>query len=339
MRRDHSIKIMKLNEKISFILIFTVFKLPNCLGYTKVNFENEKVAFCSKIKILGTYTQHLGHHANSGFILEDEFQMHSKQWQDDLVCTFKVSHPTGTDGVFAVIQSLSMRRNKTTGQCIDYIQFRAKDGTNSDQFCGKFLVSNMNGEPSTQDGIYYGNSFRTKHHKLHVYINIGKQPFREKNDKVEFKIVFTAYQNCSPDTILDLSYRPCKELSNFCIYNGFFNDGYVNCPLPGCVDEGSCSKFNVVQKPPSAGTKLLVGSISFLFILFVTFLISVWACKKHKVACFSEHFSNPDRSRQTRVMEMNEQAIAVSGDSQPSVPPIEVDKDLPPKYEDLFPDR
>ncbi|KAK9881709.1 hypothetical protein WA026_017227 [Henosepilachna vigintioctopunctata] len=334
---------MKFNADITInltLILLAISVLPMCLGYIKLNFDNERHSMCNPIKLFGVFTQHLSHHDSAGLILEGEFKVHNNYWKDTLHCSFKVNYPSETDGVIAVIQSLNMRKNESTGQCIDFIQFSSKDGSSTDKFCGNFDVSKMNGESSVLDVFNYENSFRTKKHKLYTHINIGKEPFK-RNQHLEFKVIYTAYRNCSQRNLMDLAYRPCKESSEFCIYNGFFNDNYVNCPLKGCVDEGSCLKFVTVEKPPSIGTKLLVSSISFLFVLFVTFLISIWACKKHKVICFSEQFSHPDRNRETRVIEMNEQRSNRLSETQhsPNAPPIEVDKDLPPKYEDLFPDR
>lgn len=327
---------------ITKVLLLSVLIVPECFAYIKLNFNEERNALCSKFKLLGIKNYPLTQHHNSGLLVEGDFQFHSDKWNDDLVCTFKVGYPSGTDGVIAVIQSLTMRRNSTSGQCIDFIQFEAKDLSKSNPFCGHFnVVSKMNGEINTVDNFNYGNSFRTKKHKMYVHITLGKEPFQEQFQELDFKMVFSAYRNCSPETIYDLSYRPCNDKSSFCIYDGFFNDGYVNCPLPGCVDEGSCLKFVTHEKIPTIGTKLLVSSLSFLSVLFITFLISIWACKKHKVACFAEHFSNPSRIRQGRDTEMYEQRSGRSTqrESTPNAPPLEIDKDLPPKYEDLFPDR
>ncbi|XP_044754798.1 uncharacterized protein LOC123313822 isoform X2 [Coccinella septempunctata] len=319
---------MKLNQGILILKIFilSILTIPECYGYLKVNFNKERDTICSKIRLLGIGVSAylLRQHDNSGLLVEGDFHIHSNTWKDDLVCTFKVGYPSGTDGVIAVIQSLTMRRNNTSGKCIDFIQFEAKDSSKSNPFCGHFnVVSKMSGEANLVDDFNFGNSFRTKRHKMHVHIIFGREP------------------NCSPETLNDLTYRPCSDKSSFCIYDGFFNDGYVNCPLPGCVDEGSCLKFVTLEKVPTIGTKLLVSSLSFLSVLFITFLISIWACKKHKVACFSDHFSHPSRMRQNRDTEMYEQGTTRSTqrDITPNAPPIEIDKDLPPKYEDLFPDR
>lgn len=161
-----------------------------------MDFDEVRNAICDKIKLFGTPTYLLKQHHNSGLLMEGEFLRHSDLWHDDLICSFKVGYPIGTDGVIAVIQSLTMRRNETTGQCIDYIQFDAKDSSKSNPFCGKLSIASKANDISIPgENFNFGNSFRTKKHKLHVHITIGKEPFKVPFQKVHFKMVFSAYQS------------------------------------------------------------------------------------------------------------------------------------------------
>lgn len=137
--------------------------------------------------------------------------------------------------------------------------------------------------------------------------------------------------------------KPCSRYhQKTCIYENFFNDTIVNCPYVDCVDEGGCADENFTildEVPPYYGTKVLVGSVSFLFVLFGCFVCFIWLCKKHKVLCWADEFAHPNRTSGSpaRVMEMSEQPGVVAASGVPTAPPPEEDK--PPSYESLFPSR
>lgn len=137
--------------------------------------------------------------------------------------------------------------------------------------------------------------------------------------------------------------RPCSEFHRTtCISDNFFNDSVVNCPYLDCVDEFGCSDDDVFRLfddvQPYYGTKVLIGSVSFLFLIFGAFVCFVWLCKKHKVLCWADEFAHPSRAtpNQSRVMEMNENPAVNAAPSAPVLPPEE---DKPPSYESLFPSR
>lgn len=137
--------------------------------------------------------------------------------------------------------------------------------------------------------------------------------------------------------------RPCSQFHrDTCIPEKFFNDSIVNCPYVDCVDEGGCSNNDIISifddVQPYYGTKVLIGSVSFLFLLFGAFVCFIWMCKKHKILCWADEFAHPTQT--TRVIELSENpavATATAMPSAPAVPPPEEDK--PPSYESLFPSR
>lgn len=136
--------------------------------------------------------------------------------------------------------------------------------------------------------------------------------------------------------------KRCSDLHHTtCIQEKFFNDSVVNCPYIDCVDEGGCSNNEIVSifddVQPYYGTKVLIGSVSFLFLIFGAFVCFLWLCKKHKVLCWADEFARPNRT-ETRVIEMNETREHTNAPpTAPPFPPPEEDK--PPSYESLFPSR
>lgn len=136
--------------------------------------------------------------------------------------------------------------------------------------------------------------------------------------------------------------KPCHyEYHSTCIPQKYFNDSIVNCPFIDCVDEGGCSNSEVTSifddVQPYYGTKVLIGSVSFLFLVFGAFVCFLWLCKKHKVLCWADEFAHPPNRTQTRVIEMSENPEVTPTPSAPVIPPPEEDK--PPSYESLFPSR
>ncbi|XP_025834562.1 uncharacterized protein LOC112905746 [Agrilus planipennis] len=142
-------------------------------------------------------------------------------------------------------------------------------------------------------------------------------------------------------------YLPClPHQTDKCIYVGFFHDGYVNCPYPGCVDENECSPEGLVSSKKSNGNVVLLSSLSTLAVLFCVFIIGIYLCRKYSKLCWNHQFA---------VAETNEanvnRSVLISGPVPTSVGSqsgpyatstalsTEENKDLPPSYESLFPDR
>lgn len=119
------------------------------------------------------------------------------------------------------------------------------------------------------------------------------------------------------------------------------------------------------------GNKVIIGSVTLLLVIFILFICFIWLCRKYKKLCWAEEFANPASPNsnvsilievvlivlstllflsQTRTMELNEPSsrnttVLSSGSTRGNVSSTlaagssEEDKDLPPSYESLFPDR
>lgn len=135
-------------------------------------------------------------------VTQGRANQHSLPWVTPDICKFEVQSIYPKGGVIAVIQKLYLRRDITTGECIDYIQFRTKKGNTSQRHCG-FLDARLNMNYDMDDApdsvfpeyfpISYSNSFIDVDGELDVVIYIAKQPL-ELNERTEFSIVFTSYR-------------------------------------------------------------------------------------------------------------------------------------------------
>ncbi|KAF5272146.1 hypothetical protein FQA39_LY01228 [Lamprigera yunnana] len=263
---------------------------------------------------------------------------HSWQWEKNFHCTFKVQTFQSNLGLFIVIQNIAFRKNFTTNECIDYIQYRRSDGTVSKKYCDTMQAALGMDQFDETELTPTSNSFIDQTGSVEVTVHISREPlvFYE----MELDVVFTTYSYCY---IPKATNRACNaEYKEYCIYKGFFGDGVINCPYPECVDEGGCSN-KVTDQRSSLGNKVVIGSVTTLFTLFVLFICCIWLCRKYKKLCWADHFATPSSANQNaRDAVLNEDSL--HSISMPSTARVvlsstatnltpEEDKDLPPSYE------
>ncbi|XP_025834558.1 uncharacterized protein LOC108741543 isoform X1 [Agrilus planipennis] len=227
---------------LNILLLFLVFSMNAVLSYKSMHVESGEL--CSPItkrKIK------LGKHEDSALLVSQKrLDDHSLKWKVDFKCTFEIDVSSHSDGVFAVIQKLILRKNETTNECIDYIQFKRDDGSNISRHCGYLNAELSMGKhfapyPFSSDLAPTGNSYIDPKGKLIATIFVSREPLLE-GEETDFLLVFTSYKSCMWNK---QDYLPClPHQTDKCIYVGFFHDGYVNCPYPGCVDENECSPEN-----------------------------------------------------------------------------------------------
>lgn len=233
---------------------------------------------------------------------------HSLDWRMPDICKFEFQSYYYKGGVVAVIQKLDLRKNDSSGECIDYIQFHSRRGLKSDKYCGvidaKIIMDNSNLKDQVPlfYPMSYNNAFVDIDGELDVVIYIAKQHL-QPNEKTEIEIVFTSYLNCK------LAFQskwgtfvPCYSYNqsiikglDMCLNSEYFEDGYINCPHFGCPDEGGCLFINTREKESkvSVGSRVIIGSISTLAVLFGVFILVIWAFKKHKLFCWAQEFAHP----------------------------------------------
>ncbi|KAL1132165.1 hypothetical protein AAG570_010122 [Ranatra chinensis] len=122
------------------------------------------------------------------------------------------------------------------------------------------------------------------------------------------------------------AYRYCG--GGACIYKEYFEDRVFNCPYKDCLDENGCS-VSVTMDGMDSGfelnTRVTVTATTSIFLSFFLFLGCIWLCRYFDMLCWSAGPAPP------------------SSEASPSAPttpsPDSHDKDLPPAYETLFPDR
>lgn len=227
--------------------------------------STESDELCSAINKKRKIRLDKGH--RSGLIVtQTRLQDHANDWIKPVRCRFEVTSLSSHEGIIAVIQHLVFRKNSTTDECIDYIQFTRKDGSSSQKFCGRFNAE-LYMDPyfiNPADSITSGTAFVDENGEMDVLISVAKERLKS-DEEMDLSIVFTAYRrnfflilihieiskflDCSQVLKRDTSYRPCSEKRReFCIYSGFFKDNYINCPLPNCEDEQGCSQSQIVSR-------------------------------------------------------------------------------------------
>jgi hypothetical protein len=256
--------------------------------YMQLNIENDELCSLGKRKIK------LDEGPRSGLrVGQTRLNDHDLDWIRSMKCRFKVVPSSSQEGIIAVIQHLIFRKNSTTDECIDYVQFTRKDGSSSQKFCGRFnaaLYMDHN-FVNPADPISSGTAFVDEKGELDVILYVSKEHLGA-DEEMDLSIVFTAYRHCSLVLKRNEMYRPCSNTRReFCIYSGFFSDSYINCPLPDCEDEQGCSKPEVIDR--YYGNKVLIGAVSTVFIVFALFILCLWICKTYKIFCWAQNFANP----------------------------------------------
>lgn len=313
-----------------------------------------------------------GSNPSAIIIQQKRLNYHPIDCHTDSFFRFEITTAEKETGIFAVIQHLVLRKNESTDECIDYVQFKRLDGSTSRKFCGRFnaaLTMDRIFIPEQADmhGVAWLNTFIDLHGALEVYIFLSKDSLR-KEAEMDLNLVLTSYRECAN---APRYYKAC--IDNFsCISEDYFDDGIINCPYLNCVDENGCAfedKDDIKRKP--LGNKVLIGYVTSLVLMFGLFIVCVYICRKFGALCWSDSCINsrtPPTPRD-RVIELNQPSTrstsatttttitaattaqdvsgapagteAPSNSSSPaSAPPLEPsNKDLPPSYDSLFPVR
>lgn len=133
---------------------------------------------------------------NSGLIIRQRhLNDHSMDWLRNWRCRFQVIPSSSREGVIAVIQHLIFRKNSTTDECIDYVQFSRRDGSSSQKFCGRFnaalRMDHNFGNPV--EPISSGTAFVDDKGELDVTLYVSKEHLKT-DEETDISIVFTAYR-------------------------------------------------------------------------------------------------------------------------------------------------
>lgn len=134
--------------------------------------------------------------ASALIVTQSRLYDHQIEWNVNFVCKFEVQTAFPRNGgIIAVIQYLNFRKDYATDECIDFIQFRPKDGPYSEKYCGTVNASTaMNKhfvDPTKQ--LAYDAAVIDYRGEMNVYISINKQPL-EHHEKFSIKVVFTSYK-------------------------------------------------------------------------------------------------------------------------------------------------
>ncbi|XP_065220790.1 uncharacterized protein LOC135845868 [Planococcus citri] len=284
---------------------------------------------------------HIGRDENSGLLVEEISYFKQLSGKYPYNCKFTVES-TAEMGVFAVIQKLKLRKNTTTGECIDYVQFRHSSALqlgvvdiNIDpdpwgvKHCGDvnaMEVEFTDAAPLSLSNVL-PNAFIDPKGKIDVKIFVKNQTIPPGMD-LDLKIAFTSYQVCRFNMG---NYKKCS--SDACIWYTYFNDKILNCPFTSCADEGGCQLVYDAAIKPSAGlaTKVMVGAVAGVFTMFIVFVMFLWLFR-HCSVCWNDSPQNSPNNSQMR-------PVPTVDDVQPTAPhgSPSLDKDLPPSYESLFP--
>lgn len=257
-------------------------------------------------------------------------------------CEFHVNTLRNSTGIFAVVQNLNLRKNSKTGDCIDYVRFSFGDKFNSGKLCGE--MGPKLGHFRTFEDPYGAI-------KVEVFTNLN-EPLKFK-ESLELNLVFTAYSDCHPQT--STIKKPDRfQCTTFgCIDSSFDQDHIINCPIPNCLDEQGC--FDIEKVKVVSTSNIAISAITSLIFTMVGVGSCIWMCWKHK-ECFrqcaaSSHQQHSNSGNNGGMMNNSSGGRSDGGGGSGHRLPSNMemqssssghrsqDKDLPPSYDSLFPDR
>ncbi|KAF2901906.1 hypothetical protein ILUMI_04276 [Ignelater luminosus] len=317
------------------ILLFLICVIDISRGYQRLSIEDDDL--CSPITKRNIT---LGIDDLSALIVSlDNItalkEQEDNKWEDDLICEFQISIPQSDKGVFAVIQNIAFRKNYTTNECIDYVEYRRYDGTLGGKYCGQ-MGTDYQFQPN--DSLVTTNSFVQHSTSLiNVYINISKTPL-EPDEELELEIVFTTFRNCLKKfSFLDRDSWCWEGFSAHCIARSFSRDGYFNCPYRTCTDEGGCPKFGSKPTITHLG-ELYKGNLAMSIIAgilcSVFFILCVY--RKLRKSCWKQPDVGPVVIENMNYIEMDSIG-SVSDEPPPEYHDVVPPEEPPPEYHDVVP--
>ncbi|CAH0382603.1 unnamed protein product [Bemisia tabaci] len=318
-----------------FISCFSsLFQPAFCDEYSRLFFENDEVcSYAFKPKNIL-----IGHKDKPALILSEKSYFDSWPGTRPFNCNFHVF--VHNQGLFAVIQNMYLRRNATTKECIDYIQFKQskqqfpinlqfeREQHNwGPKYCGRIIATDIMMEQPDSD--IAPNAYIANEGSIAVKIHITPKQVLD-NETLTLEIAFTPYSICRYD---NNAVKNCGE--NMCISQKYVTDGVVNCPFIDCRDEGTCVlNFNgtrITKFATGIGVRLSMNAIASVFSVFLVFISCLWLCRHCGAFCFEPP---PQPIIVSSPVEMGD----VRAQQAATAPPIADDKDLPPSYDSLFPE-
>lgn len=137
---------------------------------------------------------------------------------------------------------------------------------------------------------------------------------------------------------------PSEENKNGCIDKNLFHDGTVNCPPPYCWDEDFCFDTKSEEIVTDNSEIILTAVISLVFTIIIVTSV-FWLCiKSNSICCKSSRRQQRVRRPVRSDIELQTSPNIGAAIAEPSAPSIDShnvvqDKDQPPPYDSLFPER
>ncbi|XP_055687480.1 uncharacterized protein LOC129792441 [Lutzomyia longipalpis] len=254
---------------------------------------------------------------------------------DDIQCMVMINTTTRYSGLFAVIQKLNFRtKSNGKSECRDYVQIKYGGGDKTGKICEEIGTERT---PAM--------SFNSPTGEMSIQLHIGGRKAEEVEEFIEISMVLTTYRDCDDSFAFS-----CFRNNTGCIPMEYYRDSVVNCDTPLCADEVSClvGQQSVVRKTLNSSNIALSAITSFIFTALGVGGC-LWCCWKYRY-CLEECFAGPpptmatSTDQQTNTVPSQGAPIELQLPQSPSLAQQpsqsrQEDKDLPPSYDTLFPDK
>ncbi|XP_003426410.1 uncharacterized protein LOC100677875 [Nasonia vitripennis] len=345
---------------IYLLLLFftsTIGKLDSRKNYIPINLDNPAICNPSTDKVQVIDDLRNRGKRDLAILIEPSHVFDTWYVKYNKHCKFRVKATKG-DALFAVVQSMSLRRNGT--ECLDYIMFTSEFGGPPKRYCGKIDFTNglkhyiPYEEPNTdnQNGLDFIPAMVEEFSaqgKITTEIFISKQPLLP-GEKLDLVITYTPCRDYKITEMIGEGFiriYNTEHVIDTCINLKYICDHYKNCHSRYCYDEKNCTNIMNRIESDGTGTKVTISAVTTIFLCLIIFTLCLWICRKHKKLCWSPDCAGPSNtvsgSTSGLPMERGEQG-APNPPYVPTAPMLEVavpsslhDKDLPPSYDSLFP--
>ena len=264
---------------------------------------------------------------------------HSHPHASSVECYFEVTTGPESRGIFVVLSQLSSLRRWPNGSCQDYIRIKYANFFSA-AICGPVGMSD--------ESIL---SFDSSSKVVGVEIHLDGSKWNHFDFQMRIKLILTAYFDCEKEK----DGFSCTNTNERCIPREYVGDGLVNCDVPACRDEGSCTARNVDDLfvlddmyRDSLSVTILIGLVSFVS-TGLLFGLMLWFClKRNFKQRLSGTASTPNLDMELSNVYGTPQAggsggrainLDAPGGSNMDAGGPTPSADPPPSYDILFPDK
>lgn len=206
-------------------------------------------------------------------------------------CSFKIKNKKQNSGIYIVITKLKFRKDPSTNNCIDYIEFSHSSNFN-DRTCDTFDETR---------GLFLYLNISEKEVRITVSVNKNI----EITEPLELNITAISHYECSGKNS-DYQCDPNDRYS--CVSKDVINKGIINCIPFSCRDKTSCTLKPINVKNIDVSNVAISAITSFIFTI-VAVGTCLWICWKYRNCVNLNQEDNQNNEQQQTEVIVNKKKL------------------------------